>query len=111
MATIFAKMEMPKQKNIGNMNRRKSIMSSFSSMRRKLTWAQENLSCPFATKLVRDIAGVMTLRNNGADDEDAPVFLPPNTTMRGMWLDWVRERGWDPVQTCKNRQIYKSKRD
>ena len=111
MSNIFEKMEMPKQKNVGNMNRRKPLMESISSIRKKLTWAQDNLACPFATKLVRDVAGLVTLRNNGADDEDDLVFLPPNTTMRGMWLDWVRERGWDPVQTCKNRRIYKSKRD
>ena len=29
--------------------------------------------------------------------------------MRGMWLDWVRERGWDPVQTCKNRRKFRKK--
>ena len=29
--------------------------------------------------------------------------------MRGMWLDWVREREWDPVQTCKSRKKYKKK--
>ena len=38
-----------------------------------------------------------------------PVYLPPNTSLRGIWLEWVRARGWDPIKTCKHRQIFEKK--
>merc|ERR1711966_352209 len=62
-----------------------------------------------ATKIVRDVAGVKSLRFATENDEKDLVFLPPHATIRGIRLDWVRERGWDPVQTCKNRRKYKRK--
>ena len=66
------------------MNIRKPLVESIKSVRQKLTWAQDNLACPFAKKLVKDVAGVITLQNNGGDDEDNLVFLPPNTTKRSL---------------------------
>ena len=102
-------MNIPKHKNTGNNNRQKPLAATLASARKKLKWAEENLACPFATKIVRDMAGVVTLRNDAAEGDVKHIFLPPNTTMRGLWLDWVRERGWDPIKTCKNRQIFKKK--
>ena len=102
-------MEISTSKLMGNTNRRKPLLEALGSIRKKLTWAQDNLACPFATKIVRDVAGVKSLRFATENDEEDLVFLPPHATIRGMWLDWVRERGWDPVQTCKNRRKYKRK--
>ena len=51
----------------------------------------------------------MSFRYDNNENDDDLVFLPPSTSMRGMWLDWARERGWDPVQTCKNRRKFRKK--
>lgn len=104
-------MKIPVHKNTGNKNREKSMQEAKDSARNKLTWAAENLACPFATKIIRDIAGHVSHRNTANENEQEPIFLPPNTTRRGMWLEWVRGRGWDPVQTCKHRRIYKKKEE
>ena len=44
--------------------------------------------------------GRVVLRNFGEEDEEDLVFLPPYTSKRGVWLDWIRTRGWDPLQLC-----------
>ena len=103
------KLVVTNHQNAGNHNRQKPLREALDSVAEKLTWAQENLACPFATKIVKDMAGLVSLRYD-SEDENALVYLPPSATKRGLWLDWVRSRGWDPIQTCKNRRIFEKKR-
>ena len=104
-------LQIPLSKNTGNQNRRRPLAGALDSARNKLKWAADNLACPFATKIVKDMAGLTSLRYNPTDDSEQLVFLPPNATVRGLWLDWVHERGWDPVKTCRSSQIFAKKED
>ena len=87
--------------------RQQPLTGALESAKNKIKRAAENLACPFATKIVKDIAGVTTFQDDAGEDGEQLIFLPPNTTMRGMWLDWVRGRGWDPIKTCKSKQSFK----
>ena len=109
MKDCATKMDIPKHKNTGKSNRKNPLKNALESARNKLKWSAENLACTFATKNVKDVAGLASLRNNSRDDGEKLVLLPPNTTMRGLWLDWIRERGWNPLKTCRNRKIYRKK--
>ena len=109
MKDCATKMEIPKNKNTGKRNRIKPLKNALKSAQNKLKWAAENLAYPFAKQIVKDVARLMSHRNNARDDEGQLVFLPPNTTMHGLWLDWISERGWDPLKMCRNCQIYRKK--
>ena len=111
LKTTIKKMDIKKHGNSGKNNRQKPLLSTLASVRAKLTQAKIKLACPFATKIVTDMAGGVSFRGASSDDEDEIVYLPPNATKRALWLEWVRERGWDPVQTCKNRRKYKRKNE
>ena len=58
-------------------------------------------ACPFAAKIVEDTTGLITLRNDDREDGEQLVFLPPNTAMRGLCLDWIHARRWDPIKNVK----------
>lgn len=103
------KIEMPECHQLGNTNIAMPVLEAKDSIQRKLTWTKKNLTCPFATKTLRDIYNHITLRNVSTEDEEDLVVLPPWASNRELWLDRVRIRGWDLIQTCKNRQKYKNK--
>ena len=104
-------MEIDCHGNTGNKNCTKPLGDALDSICRKLKHAELTLACPFATKIVRDVAGVVTHRNDAEEDEVQPVFLPPNFSMRALYLEWIRERGWDPVKTCRHLQRFKTIRE
>ena len=83
------KMEIDCHGNTGNKNCQKPLGDAPDSIRWKLKHAELTLACPFATKIVRDVAGVITHQNNAEDDEVQPVFLPPNFLMQALYLEWI----------------------
>ena len=111
LKTTITKTEIKKYGNSGNKSRQKPLLSILPSVRAKLTQAKIKLACPFATNIVTDMAGGVLFRGASSNNEDETVYLPPNATKRALWLERVRECGWDPVQTCKNRRKYKSKNE
>ncbi|EJK60747.1 hypothetical protein THAOC_18847, partial [Thalassiosira oceanica] len=105
------KLEIRNHGNTGNSNRTKPLGDALESIDQKLQFTADNFACPFATKVVKDVAGTVTHRNAETEEGQQPVFLPPNFSKRECYLSWVFSRGWDPVKTCKHRQIFKRLND
>ena len=95
-------MDIKKHGNSGKKSRQNSLLSTLVSACAKLTRAKIKLACPFAPKIVTDMAGGVLFCGASSDNKDHIVAL---------WLEWVRERGWVPVQTCKNRRRYRRKHE
>ncbi|EJK57849.1 hypothetical protein THAOC_22069 [Thalassiosira oceanica] len=109
LSKCAANLEIPNHGNTGNSNRTKPLGDALESIDERLQWMANNFACPFATKVVRDVAGMVTHRNAETAEAVQPVFLPPNTSMRETYLSWVAARGMDPVKTCKHRQKFRKK--
>ena len=88
--------------NTGKRNIDKDKEKAYNEIIETLGNLQENRSMPFATLIVKDVAGHSSLR----DDNDY-VFLPPSFSKRQCYLEICCRSGWKPAWTDKGKCKFK----
>ena len=102
-------MEVSKHGGVGNKNKQKTLKDAYVSARNKIMWVIKNIACQFAMRIIQNVAGMQHHRYGLFEGGVQPVYLPPNTSLCVIWLEWVPVIGWDPIKTFKHRQMFEKK--